>query len=224
MSMNSTKGRLGGLSGKSVPWVTVLGLAAVMAYADGFWLTSLQGAVGAIERSQDPFNQWLRGSTLMLPVFAVAVLWALSRAHRKYGPALRRPRAIAAAALLVAAAGSVVGVGQLVASSAYDYHLQSNLINSTAYLHNHVAPTATPAQAATESHSHGSGDCTGTCEARRATLAAHLTGVAYAAVPIMGSNLLLVGWVVALRGGRLEPRRQRRSDGEPLPEALPARA
>src|SRR3954454_17464091 len=123
MSINSTKGRLCGLSGKSVPWVTVLGLAAVMAYADTFWLTSLQGAVGAIERSQDPFNQWLRGSTLVLPLFAVAVLWALSRAHRRFGPALRRPRKVAAAALLVAAAGTVVGVGEVVASSAYDYHL-----------------------------------------------------------------------------------------------------
>src|SRR3954469_9164173 len=208
MSINSTKGRLGGLSGKSVPWVTVLGLAAVMAYADGFWLTSLQGAVGAIERSQDPFNQWLRGSTLMLPLFAVAVLWALSRAHRRLGPALRRPRTIAAAALLVAAAGAVVGVGEVVASSAYDYHLQSKLINTSASLHNHVSPTATPAQAAAESHStHGSGDCTGTCEQRPAPPAAHLTGVAYATPLLAGSNLLLVGWVIAFRGGRLEPRR-----------------
>jgi hypothetical protein len=217
MSINSTKGRLHGLGGRSVPWATVLGLAAVMAYADGFWLTSLQGAVGAIERVQDPFFGWLRGSTLMLPLFAVAVLWALARARRRHGAALRGPRAVAAAVLLVAGAGSVVGLGQVAASSAFDYHLQANLINSTAYLHNHVAPTATAAQAATESHSHSSGDCSGICEARRATVAAHLTGIAYTAPLLAGSNLLLVGWVVALRGGRLEPQPRRRREGEPLP-------
>ena len=216
MSMNSTRARLRGLPRTPGLWAIVVVLAGVMALADTFWLTSLQGAVGAIERSQDPFNQWLRGSTLMLPLFAVAVLWALSRAHRRFGPALRRPRTLAAAALLVAAAGTVVGVGEVVASSAYDYHLQSNLINTSAALHSHVAPPATPAEAAAESHSHGSGSCTGTCESRRATLAAHLTGVAYTTPLIAGSNLLLVGWVIALRGGRLEPKRQRRHDVEPL--------
>jgi hypothetical protein len=217
MSSTSTKARLRGLPGTPGRWAIVVALAAVMAYADGFWLTSLQGAVGAIERSQDPFNQWLRGSTLMIPVFAVAVLWAMSRAHRRFGPVLRGPRAIAAAALLIAVAGSVVGLGQLVASSAYDYQLQSKLIATGAVLHEHVAPTATPAEAAAESHSHGQGNCTGTCEQRRATLAAHLTGVAYTTPLIAGSNLLLVGWVIALRGGRLEPKRQRRHDVEPLP-------
>ena len=217
MSSNSTKARLQGLRGTRRLWLIVVALAAVMAYADGFWLTSLQGAVGAIERSQDPFNQWLRGSTLMIPVFAVAVLWAMSRAHRRFGPVLRGPRAIAAAALLIAVAGSVVGLGQLVASSAYDYHLQSKLIATGAALHEHVAPTATPAEAAAESHSHGSGSCTGTCEQRRATLAAHLTGIAYTTPLIAGSNLLLDGRVIALRGGRLEPKRQRRHDVEPLP-------
>ena len=39
----------------SVPWATVLTLAVVLAYADGFWMTSLRGAVGAIERTQGPF-------------------------------------------------------------------------------------------------------------------------------------------------------------------------
>lgn len=35
-----------------LPWITIGVLAVLMAAGDGFVLTSLQGAVGAIERSQ----------------------------------------------------------------------------------------------------------------------------------------------------------------------------
>ena len=42
----------------TVPWLTVLPFAVVMAYADGFWMTSLRGAVGAIERTDEPFTSW----------------------------------------------------------------------------------------------------------------------------------------------------------------------
>ena len=53
--------RRGEMPGRpAVPWATVLPLAVLMAYADGFWLTSLRGAVGAIERTQEPFATWLR--------------------------------------------------------------------------------------------------------------------------------------------------------------------
>src|SRR4051812_10338129 len=31
---------------QGVPWSTVLPIAVVLVYADGFWMTSLQGAVG----------------------------------------------------------------------------------------------------------------------------------------------------------------------------------
>jgi hypothetical protein len=188
---------------RRTPWGTVLALAAVMAYADGFWLTSLQGALGAIERSQEPFASWLRGSTLVLPLFAAAALWGLSRAHRRFGPVLRGPRAVAAAALLIAGAGSVVGLGQVVASSAYDYHLQSSSIRTAEHLHAHVAPTGSPGTVPTD-HGHGTAACTGTCAARRATLSVHLTGFAYATPVLLATNLVLVGWVVALRGGRLD--------------------
>ena len=47
-----------------VPWLTVVALAAVLAYADGFWMTSLRGAVGAIERTQETVHRWWRESTL----------------------------------------------------------------------------------------------------------------------------------------------------------------
>ena len=57
----------------AVPWLTVIPLAAMMAYADGFWMVSLRGAVGAIERTQEPFASWLRESTVLLPAFVLAV-------------------------------------------------------------------------------------------------------------------------------------------------------
>ena len=90
--------------------MTVLPLAVVMAYADGFWMMSLRGAVGAIERTEEPFASWLRESTLVLPVFVFAVLGALTLALRWFGPALRRTRTVLTAALLIVAAGTVAGV------------------------------------------------------------------------------------------------------------------
>ena len=38
-----------------VPWLSVLPLAVVLAYADGFWIIALRGSVGSIERTQEPF-------------------------------------------------------------------------------------------------------------------------------------------------------------------------
>ena len=73
----------------AVPWLTVLPLAIVMAYADGFWMVALRGAVGAIERTQEPFTSWWRESTLGLPLYVFAVLGALMLAMRWFGPVLR---------------------------------------------------------------------------------------------------------------------------------------
>ena len=39
---------------QQVWWVTIAVFAIVISYADGFWVTSLQGVVGAIERRQIP--------------------------------------------------------------------------------------------------------------------------------------------------------------------------
>ncbi len=48
----------------TIPWSTVLPLAVAMAYVSGFWIISMRGSVGAIERTQTPFASWWRGSTL----------------------------------------------------------------------------------------------------------------------------------------------------------------
>ena len=100
---------------RGVPWATVLPVAVVMAYANGFWLTSLRGAVGAIERTQGPFASWLRESTLALPAYVFVVLGALTVALRLFGSTPRRLR-LALTALMVVAAGTVAGTIEMAAN------------------------------------------------------------------------------------------------------------
>jgi hypothetical protein len=185
MSIMSTKERPSALQqGRlTVPWRTVVTLAVALAYADGYWLTSLRGAVGAIERTQSPFASWLRESTLVLPVFVLAVLGALTLSMRWFGPVLRRHRTVAAAALLVVAAGTIVGLAAIVASSAYDYHLQVAQLQMMDAMRT----------------------CTGNCLTQEihATLAVHVRAVIYISGWLLLTNLVLVSWLVAMMGGRL---------------------
>jgi hypothetical protein len=180
----------------TVPWKTVVVLAAVLAYADGFWLTSLQGAVGAIERTQGPFASWLTASTLMLSVYVVAVLGVLTFALRRFGPELRRPREVATTAGLIVAAGTVVGLAAMVTSSAYDYHLQSAQLRLMEAMQT---------------------SCSGNCLAKQQheTLAIHVRGLLLTSPWLLLTNLVLVAWVVALCGGRLKvsTRKRQPDDG-----------
>lgn len=176
----------------AVPWPTVVLLAAAMSYADGFWIMSLRGAVGAIERTQEPFVGWLRESTAALPVFVVAVLAALAVALRWFGPEPSRPRTVVATGLLVVAAGTVVGILETAASSAWDYVLQLRLMEAMRHSSTGDA-VADPGQA---------------------TLGLHLAALGYGCAIILATNLVAVGWLVAIRGGHLEagsaPRAARR--------------
>jgi hypothetical protein len=167
-----------------VPWLTVLPLAVVLAYGDGFWLTSMRGAVGAIERTQGPFAIWLRESTLVLPLFIFAVLGALTLALRWFGPVLRKPRTVMATGLLVVAAGTLVAIAEMAASSAYDYHLQSSQLQQMSSM-SRTSPAASAL-------------------AQQATLGLQLHALGYGAAILLVTNLVLVGWVVAIRGGRLK--------------------
>ena len=74
-----------------VSWPTIILFAAVISYVNGFWVTSLQGAVGALQRSEPPFDRWLRDSTIMLPIYAAGMLVAVLLARRWFG---RSPRAV----------------------------------------------------------------------------------------------------------------------------------
>ena len=171
--------------GAAVPWSTVLPLAALMAYVDGYWMISLRGAVGAIERTQAPFASWLRESTLvLLPVFVFAVLAALTVARRRFGPVLHGRRAVLTTMLLVAGAGTLAGLLALAANAAYDYRLQSHHLGIMSSM---------------------GGLCFGACQAHQyqATIALHLKAIAVGTGLLLVSNLVLVAWTWAIRGGRL---------------------
>jgi hypothetical protein len=170
---------------RAVPWSTVVPLAVVLAYADGYWVTSLRGAVGAIETTQSPFASWWRQSTLMLPVFVFAVLAAVTLAARWFGPVLRKARTVLAAGLLIVAAGTVVGLAEIVATAVYDYHLQVSQLRLMDSLHN---------------------TCPGNClpQQQHDTIAAHGRGGLLVSPWLLLSNLVLVAWLVAMRGGRLK--------------------
>ena len=107
---------------RPVPWSTVLPFAVVLAYVNGFWVTALRGAVGSTERTTAPFTSWLRDSTLLLPLFVLAVLVALSLAAR----GTRHGRGVGAIrpALQVALATTVAGTAHLVADSILSLRLQ----------------------------------------------------------------------------------------------------
>jgi hypothetical protein len=182
-------------SAAPVPWLTVAAFAVLMDAADGFWLTSVQGAVGAIERVQTPFASWAWTSALLLPLFLLAVLVALALARRSFGPLLRTTRKVVAAALIVVAAGTVVGTAELALSAVYDYHLQSRQLDQVHDTH----------RAALHEH----GGCTGLCAVKRATLLVDARAVSLGSAGVLATNFVLVAWVVALRGGRLDPRRTR---------------
>ena len=184
----STRERPGAIPGRlAIPWLTVMSLAVVMAYATGFWLVSLRGAVGAIERTQGPFATWLRESTLLLPVFVLAVLGALTLAMRRFGPVLRRPRTVVAAALMVVAAGTLVGIAAIAASAVYDYQLQSSQLQI---------------MDSTMRHTCLQGDCL--ARQQQASLELQVRAVGYGSAILLATNLVLVGWVLAFRGGRLD--------------------
>jgi hypothetical protein len=168
-----------------VAWWTVLPLAALMAYGDGFWVMSLREAAGAIERMDSPFQAWLRESTLFLPVFVIAVLAATSVALARFGPSPRRTRAVLVTALLVVAAGTLAGVLGLAVSSAYDYHLQAIHMEAM----NAMRDEACDAACAAAQH--------------RTDLALQVRAVAVGGALMLLTNLVLVGWAVALRGGRM---------------------
>ena len=202
-----------------LPWVTVAVLAILMAAADGFVLTSLQGAVGAIERTQGPFGTWVRDTALVLPVFVVAVVWAFTRAHRKHGlttPALRSWRKVITTSLLIIAAGTTVGVAETVVSAGMDYRLQSQLLQKTSALHDHTIGGASGSPVANPAYS----DSAWSPEQRQ-TMALDVKAVAFGSGIMLATNIVLVGWVVALRGGRLDvvPARRRRISGATAPAA-----
>ena len=116
----------------------------------------------------------------------IAVLAATSVALARFGPSPRRTRAVLMAALLVVAAGTLAGVVGLAVSSAYDYHLQAIHMSAMNAMRDEA--------------------CDAACSAaqHRADLALQVRAVAVGSGLILVTNLVLVGWALALRGGRMD--------------------
>jgi len=175
-----------------IPWGTVVVLSVLLSLSTAFWIEALQGAVGYIERSQHPFHKWLLDVALLFPVFVVSVLAVSAVARRRYRD-LSAPRAVVATGLALTAVATVVGVAALITNSAYDYHLQSNQLSLAQATHS-------TALSGVDSHAeHG-----GPLLSQRQTLQTHVKGVELTSGLVLGSNLILIAWVIAARGGRFE--------------------
>jgi hypothetical protein len=172
----------------ALPWGAVIALAVVLALTNGFVIITLQGAVGAIERTQNPFGDWLRYSAVLVPVFGVAVTWALARAHR-------RGRRTATTVLFVAAVATAVGIAVLIANTAYNYHLQTELLARTAGLHAHGAG---PNDAANSAYADD-----GWSAEQRETMLVAVRADSLGVGLLVAVNVFFTGWITALRGGRL---------------------
>ena len=181
-----------------VSGVTVALCAIVIAYIDGFVVTSLRGAVGAIEDLQSPFSHWLRDSTLMLPLFTLAVAAALVVTRRWVGQSRREVVQLALAAVLIIAITTAVSIGQVASNSVHDYNVQAGQLGIMHSTH----ATSVAALAGTGEVS-SRGTCAALCAARHATLIVHLRAGIYVSIVLLITNLVLAVWVLALRGGRL---------------------
>ena len=174
-----------GRANLGVPWSTVLPLAVAAAYGSGFWLIVVRGAVGAIERTQTPFTSWLQESTLLLPLYVFAVLAALTLALRWFGQGPHRARTVAVTLLLVVLGTTLAAVVVQAVSAVYDYRLQSTQVATMAA---HM-PTCRASCVADQQHS---------------ALLLQVRALGLNGLVMLASNLVLLGFVVAFRGGRLD--------------------
>lgn len=194
MSIHQTTQRFSAWRGRlHVCWVTIAVFAIVIAYADGFLVTSLQGAVGAIERNEPPFQRWLRDSTLMLPLFFLAVLAAMLLARRWVGQGHRSVVKFGTTALLIVLFTSGVAIAEVAASSAYDYRLQTRHLERE---HNMGMDVGMDMSMDTDMG-------TGLTALKQDTLDVHMRAVQYASVMLLVTNLVLVIWVMAFYSDRL---------------------
>jgi hypothetical protein len=190
-------------------WTTVVMLAVVLAFADGFVLLAFQGAVGAVERQSQPFHRWIGASLLLVPFFAAAVVVAMILTRRWAGKLSRRWVKGGVAALLIVATSAVLGASVEAVSGAYDYSLQTrhiDLMVATHSLHNTGKSLFTQATTTLTTPK-----CDAACQQKHNTIVVHIRSVFMAAKYMLIINLVLTAWMIALRGGRLwaAPKRKR---------------
>ena len=131
---------------------------------------------------------------MLMPLFAFAVLGALALAYRWFGPVLRRPRTVVATSLLVVATCTLAGAGALILSGSYDLRLQLGQLEHMPSMGVQCVDSCLQAQ-------------------KNATLALQLKALGAGTVILLVTNLVLVVWMVAIRGGRLSVGKEK-----PLPD------
>ena len=190
-----------------VSWPTIILFAVVISYVNGFWVTSLQITVGSLERSAPPFGRWLRDSTMMLPLYIAAILVAVLLARRWFGRSKRTLVRAAGTGVLIVAVCTLVGIGEVANSAAYDYQLQKEHVDLLDGF-NHTQHEAASTVASTDA-------CVGTCAAKQATLGLHVRAGTQASALMLITNLLVVAWLFAVGGDRLWKRaRPNHTDGQ----------
>lgn len=196
----------GSLQGLGASWWSVGLFATVLAFANGFLVTSMQWTVGAIERLSPPFEQWMFNAVTMIPVYAIAIVGALYLARRLTGRGGRIRRLWTAVGTMLVA-GVVVGMAHMALSSVYDYWLQIRHIDLSEHLRHPLyrVDGTTPVLV-------GSSTCDATCQAIAATRDAHVRGFLLITKLFLVVDSVLVLWTLALRGGVVwVPRRARRT-------------
>ncbi|HEX5406680.1 MAG TPA: hypothetical protein VFX16_30775 [Pseudonocardiaceae bacterium] len=180
-------------------WRTVIVLGIVLAYADGYVLVALTGAVGAIERTNHPFGAWVEESAILVPLFILLELLALRLIRRRTGPALRSRKAVLVSALVLAIGATFAGTLGITASAAYDFTLQTKLIDFDAqFMDQNGDPLVVAGSTVAR------GNCNSMiCDEQRFSLATDIRGVGIAVPVLLGINIILIGWVLAFFGGRL---------------------
>jgi hypothetical protein len=180
-------------------WRTVIAIGIVLAYADGYVLVALTGAVGAIQRTHHPFSAWMEEAPVLVPFFVLGELVVLWFVRRRRGPEPMPWKPAVVVALLLAVGSTVVGAVAVSASAAYDYRLQTELIDFSSQFSDQVGDPLIKAGATV-----ARGNCnTMTCDEERFSLATDLRGVGVGAPALLGINIVLVGWIIAAFGGRL---------------------
>src|SRR5262245_39353253 len=179
-----------------VSWSHVLPLGIMLAFANGFWIVVLRGAVGAIERTSAPFSTWLHESTLLIPVYVAAVLVAFLLAQRWFGPRPRSLRAVGGTIATVAGAASLAGTLLLAFSSWYDYRLQATDLEHMSAAHP---------------------GCDSSCLTQRihATVALEIKALWIGLLLMLLTDLVLIALLLAFRGGVLVLAREPRAAKTP---------
>ena len=190
----------------AVSWWTVGVFAVLLAAADGFWATSVRGAVGFIQNIDQPFHDWLLYMAVMLPIFAATIYLAIRLAQRFGGGRSGVARVTIAAALVVVLT-TVVAVAQISLTAVYDYHSQQSQIALMHHIHNLNGPTEIRLDPGV-TVAPNQPSCIGLCAEKQQTIDVHYRAIRLAVLLLLLTNTVLVLWALALRGGRLWARRR----------------